>query len=147
MATVLIAGTTGFTLDAALNAVGFFSPGVVGLTAASGCLGLKKAGESAMLARREARARREREKAETAERRRLEEWSRLALRPRERAQALADRIRTSGGDSSLIARLEQELALRNEGISSTQALHELSEDVLHRYRTGALAGRGGAAPA
>ncbi|MEU4338939.1 hypothetical protein AB0F59_30535 [Micromonospora lupini] len=46
MATVLLAGTAGFLVDAALNLVGFLSPGAAGIAAASAALGLKKALEA-----------------------------------------------------------------------------------------------------
>lgn len=47
VATILLAGTLGFTLDAGLNIIGFFSPGHVGITFASTALGAKKAWEAA----------------------------------------------------------------------------------------------------
>lgn len=53
-ATVLLAGSLGFTIDAGLSVVGFLSPGAVGITAASTALGLKKALE-AKRARRDER--------------------------------------------------------------------------------------------
>lgn len=46
VAVVLIAGTTGFLIDAGLNAIGFLQPGAVGITFASGALGLKRGIES-----------------------------------------------------------------------------------------------------
>jgi hypothetical protein len=45
-ATILLAGTLGFVLDAGLNVVGFLSPGYVGLTFATTALGAKKALEA-----------------------------------------------------------------------------------------------------
>lgn len=42
VAVVLIAGTTGFLIDAGLNAIGFLQPGAVGITFASGALGIKR---------------------------------------------------------------------------------------------------------
>lgn len=42
VAVVLIAGTAGFLIDAGLNAIGFLEPGAVGVTFASGALGIKK---------------------------------------------------------------------------------------------------------
>lgn len=42
MATILIAGTAGYVVDAGLNLVGFLEPGFVGLFAATSALGLKK---------------------------------------------------------------------------------------------------------
>ena len=45
-ATVLLAGTLGFVLDAGLNIVGFLEPGYVGFTFASSALGLKRAWEA-----------------------------------------------------------------------------------------------------
>jgi len=47
VATILLAGTLGFTLDAGLNIIGFLSPGYVGITFASTALGAKKAWEGA----------------------------------------------------------------------------------------------------
>ena len=49
LAIVLIAGTTGFVVDAGLNAVGFLEPGAVGIGAATGALGVKKAIEAALI--------------------------------------------------------------------------------------------------
>lgn len=46
IATVLIAGVLGYTVDAGLNAVGFMEPGIVGNASALGALGVKKAWES-----------------------------------------------------------------------------------------------------
>ena len=43
VAVVLIAGTAGFMLDAALNVFGFLSPGLAGGACATGALGLKVA--------------------------------------------------------------------------------------------------------
>ena len=45
-ATVLLAGTVGFVLDAGLNMIGFLDPGYVGFTFASSALGLKRAWEA-----------------------------------------------------------------------------------------------------
>ena len=45
-ATVLLAGTVGFVLDAGLNVAGFLEPGYVGFTFASSALGLKRAWEA-----------------------------------------------------------------------------------------------------
>lgn len=45
-ATVLIAGVAGLTVDAGLNLIGFMSPGTVGISAASGALGVKKSIEA-----------------------------------------------------------------------------------------------------
>jgi len=56
-ATVLIAGTAGLVVDAALSIHGFLSPGAVGIAAAGGALGLKKSWEAA-LANKKARDRR-----------------------------------------------------------------------------------------
>jgi hypothetical protein len=46
IATVLIFGVAGYTIDAGLNAVGFMEPGIVGNASALGALGVKKAWES-----------------------------------------------------------------------------------------------------
>ncbi|HET7160591.1 MAG TPA: hypothetical protein VFI62_16445, partial [Burkholderiales bacterium] len=45
-ATVLLAGTAGFVLDAGLNIVGFLEPGYVGFTFATTALGVKRAWEA-----------------------------------------------------------------------------------------------------
>lgn len=42
LAVVLLASTVGFSVDAALNAVGFLEPGYAAALFASGALGLKK---------------------------------------------------------------------------------------------------------
>lgn len=47
VAVVLVAGTAGLLLDAGLNIIGFLSPGTVGVTFATGSLGLKKTVEAA----------------------------------------------------------------------------------------------------
>jgi hypothetical protein len=52
-AVFLLAGAAGFVADAGLNIVGFFSPGVVGVTAASSALGAKKAWDANRLASKE----------------------------------------------------------------------------------------------
>jgi hypothetical protein len=51
MATVLVAGTAGFLVDALLSAHGVLSPGQVGVSAAAGALGLKKSLQAALLTR------------------------------------------------------------------------------------------------
>jgi hypothetical protein len=43
LATVLLAGTVGFVIDAGLSVFGFLSPGQTGILAASSALGIKKA--------------------------------------------------------------------------------------------------------
>lgn len=43
IATILLAGTAGFVIDAGLNVVGFLEPGIVGLTFATTALGAKQA--------------------------------------------------------------------------------------------------------
>lgn len=43
IATILLAGTAGFVIDAGLNLVGFLEPGIVGLTFATTALGAKQA--------------------------------------------------------------------------------------------------------
>jgi hypothetical protein len=55
VATVLIAGTAGYLVDAGLNSVGFLEPGIVGIVSASGMLGLKQ-GVEALAENRRARA-------------------------------------------------------------------------------------------
>jgi hypothetical protein len=56
MAVVLLAGTAGFVVDAGLNVVGFLSPGVVGVTAATGALGVKRTFDAYRQRRRDLRA-------------------------------------------------------------------------------------------
>lgn len=57
IATILIAGTAGYVVDAGLNAVGFLEPGIVGVTAASAALGIKKTIDANRARAREEKAR------------------------------------------------------------------------------------------
>ncbi len=89
VATVLIDGTAGFVLDAGLNFVGFLEPGYVGVVAASGALGLKKAIEAGLAKRREQKAQ---EQKHEKEKKRAAELQSL-LSKDERYQPLAWRLR------------------------------------------------------
>src|ERR1700726_158618 len=51
-ATILVAGTIGFVVDAALSVHGAFSPGTVGTLSAGGALGLKKGLQGKITTRR-----------------------------------------------------------------------------------------------
>jgi hypothetical protein len=103
-ATILIAGTAGFMLDAGLNVIGFLSPGHVGIAAASAALGVKKAIEAGVQPGRD----------------------------RNRALTRARKLRAflvSNGPMYLIAPVDREIALLEAGVtdpsSANAALDEL----------------------
>ncbi len=118
IATVLIFGTGGFLVDAGLNAVGFLEPGVVGITAASGALGVKKAVESALTRRRERKA--------------LEQ-------KRTNEKEKAGKLRALLGDdkrySDLAQRLERELKLFDSGIVEIDDLKANVDQIIRDYRS------------
>jgi hypothetical protein len=52
LATILVAGTAGFVIDAAFNPVGFLTAPNTGLVCASGALGVKKSIDAGLAKRR-----------------------------------------------------------------------------------------------
>jgi hypothetical protein len=117
LATVLIFGTSGFLLDAGLNVVGFLEPGLVGVAAASGALGIKKAAESALAKRSEQK---EKEK-------RLDEETK-------RATELRALLGDDTTHQDLAQRLELELKLSESNIIDADALKTSVEDIIKEYR-------------
>jgi len=113
MATVLLAGSLGFTVDAGLNAVGFLSPGNVGITAASASLGLKKGWEAAWTQR--SRGRRGR-----------------TLPPRHRAVRLLRRLEES--EEAASDRVKQDLDLFERGLIDGNALNSVIDEALNEIR-------------
>jgi hypothetical protein len=116
-ATVLIAGTAGFLVDAGLNVVGFLEPGYVGITAAAGALGVKKAAQAGLAKRREQKAR---EQNREAEKKRAKEL-RTLLSDEEKYQDLAQR-------------LQQELKLFEAGIIDAEELKASVNEIVKGYR-------------
>ena len=102
-ATVLLAGAAGFVGDAALNLVGFLSPGYVGITAATAALGAKKAAES--------------------------RWRRRRLVSR--ANRLVSQLRASGPDKA--ARdLDRALGLHRQRLVDDEVLASACDDAVAR---------------
>lgn len=114
IATVLVFGTTGFLIDAGLNAVGFLEPGVVGITAASGALGVKKSIEATLAARRERKAQ---------QRNRLAETHRAA------------QLRTLLRDDQLKQRLDSAVNLFESGIIDIEAFKVSIDEIVDAYRS------------
>lgn len=111
-ATVLLAGSLGFVLDAGLNVVGFFSPGTVGVTAAGAALGAKKGWE--------------------ARRAHINAMKR-AHKARHRATETMELFRGRGYDAGVV-RLEAELELYDRGLTANDALDRALDDILATYR-------------
>jgi hypothetical protein len=109
LATVLLAGTAGFFVDAGLNVVGFLEPGLVGITAASGALGVKKAVEARLLA----------VQAKQGE--------------RKRAARLLERLRRDA-NGVLADRLQREIELFDDGITGVEELRSRVDETLNEYR-------------
>lgn len=118
-ATVLIAGTAGYLVDAGLNVVGFLEPGYVGITAAAGALGVKKAVDASLARRRERKAR---EQNRGDEKKRAKEL--LSL--------LGDEEKYQG----LTQQLERELKLFEAGIIEVEELKARINEIVKDYRSG-----------
>lgn len=112
LATLLLAGTAGFLVDAGLNAVGFLSPGAVGITSASAALGVKKSWEASNSRRRTARRLRQ------------------ALSRAERLYAYLKQ----NGEDLLALEIQREVDLCREQISSENHLENTIDSVLERLR-------------
>jgi hypothetical protein len=124
-ATILIAGTAGLVVDAGLNLIGFLEPGVVGLGAASGALGLKKSWE-----------------ANRAQRRAAKHGERAVDRARALLAILREQQR-----SGLAAELEQELAYFEKDIIDDDGLDGAVRATLDKLRASPQAAPGSAAVA
>jgi len=112
MATVLLVGSAGFVVDAGLNAIGFLSPGAVGVTAASGALGIKKsyeAGRKTRMARWQAQAAQERAS---------------------KAMRYLERTNFSNGK----IRLRAEIDLHRDGVTDDASLDLAVNEILAAYR-------------
>jgi hypothetical protein len=122
-ATILLAGTAGFVVDAGLNIIGFLSPGYVGVTSASAALGLKKAWEGGRAAKR-LRAR--------------------AKKAVDRATALKDYL-DGQGRTDLVIMLDQQLALHEAGVINAESLDQATDSVVVRLRSEAASSQPGSA--
>jgi hypothetical protein len=111
-AVVLVAGTVGFLADAALNLVGFCSPGVVGATTAAAALGVKKSYEAERAVRR---ARRE---------------ERFALHRAAVAMTFLNQRYPQGRE-----RLRFDVALRQAGVIDDEQLSRCVDEVIDAYRS------------
>jgi hypothetical protein len=116
MATILIFGTAGFVLDAGLNVVGFLEPGYVGISAASGALGIKKAAEAALGRHRERKA---------LEQRRWNE--------KKRARNLLGLLNKENRCPELVQRLQRELELFESEIVDVDAFKTSIDEIINGY--------------
>jgi hypothetical protein len=117
MAVVLIAGTAGFVLDAGLNVIGFLEPGFVGVAAASGALGLKKAAEAGLAKRGEQKSQKQKRGDEI-----------------KRAKELQSLLSKDDRHQSLSKRLGRELELFELGIINIDDLKASVDEVIKTYR-------------
>jgi hypothetical protein len=117
LATVLIAGTAGFLVDAWLNFIGFLEPGYVGIIAASIALGLKKAVEASL------KTRRLRERAKNL----------LALLRNSQKDEL---VKRNSQKDELVKRLEKEIELFNKGIIHTNDFQASVGEIIKSYHKG-----------
>lgn len=117
MAVVLVSGTAGFLVDAGLNAVGFLEPGYVGVTAATGALGMKKSID-AFTARRRSRSAREQQ-------------VRAIQRKVDRLHALLE----SSGHQDLRQRLTREHNLFAESITDLESFEDHFQTIVDAYRS------------
>lgn len=117
VAVVLIAGTTGFLIDAGLNFIGFLQPGAVGVTFASGALGIKKGIEAFT----------EKKKIKKLEAKKLEEEkNELQTRIRQLLQLLKD--------ETSIEILEEDYKLYNLGLLSKEDLEVSVAKIIQTIR-------------
>lgn len=117
IAVVLIAGVTGLVLDAGLNVVGFLEPGMAGVAAAAGALGLKKAAEASLAKRQERKAQRQQRSAE-----------------QKRAAELQALLSKDEQHQALVQRLSRERELFELGIISVDDLKASVDEVIKAYR-------------
>lgn len=111
-ATILLAGTAGLAVDAGLNVIGFMEPGLVGLSAATAALGLKKSWEA------------------NRTRRKIEGHGGRAI---ERAGALLE-ILNDKGRTELVHELEDEVGYFRAGVTSEADLDAAVRSALDRLR-------------
>lgn len=125
-ATILIAGTAGFVIDAALSVHGVFSPGTVGALSASGALGLKKAWEARRaMARSADEARREKEARDSQKHQAYE-----------RADYVVNLLDRGGHSHEPQAqRLRDEMTLVVRGLSNSETLEGVVNEVIDHYRS------------
>lgn len=127
LATVLVFGTAGFLVDAGLNAVGFLEPGVVGITSASGALGVKKSIEAALTARRERK--RERWK-------RIDEMEKVESERRAEIKRAEELLTLLGNEAlPLKQRLELEIKFFQKGIIEIDAFKVRIDEIVNDYRS------------
>lgn len=119
LATILLAGTAGFVLDAGLNVVGFMSPGYVGITAASTALGIKKSIEASASSHQRANDRK-RDRDEQID----------------RAKTLADEFRAEEPDIAEAA--DREHRLLKKKIADPDGSRLVLDSLVQRYREGPL---------
>lgn len=110
LAVVLICGTAGFLVDAGLNAVGFLEPGYVGMTAATGALGLKKGIEIGFSKIRQGK------------------------RERRRAASLIELLEEEG-HHALVYRLQRDLELFESGVVDVDSFRANVTEVVEAYRS------------
>lgn len=118
LATILICGTAGFLVDAGLNAVGFLEPGYVGITAASGALGLKKGAEAAWTARQ-------------TRKKRIEDIENVRVKANSLLKLLG-----SKGDQDLVQQLERDIELFDSGIVGAESLESSIQETIRAYQSG-----------
>jgi ferredoxin-fold anticodon binding domain-containing protein len=147
IATVLVFGTAGFLVDAGLNAVGFLEPGVVGVTAASGALGVKKSIEATLALRREREAERKKrideeqkreeegkEKAQKLSEAEMQEWRKRQAEVT-RAEQLCTLLENDPKHENLKQRLELEIKLFETRITDIDAFKVSIDEIVNTYRS------------
>jgi len=118
MATILIFGTAGFVVDAGLNVVGFLEPGYVGISAAAGALGVKKAAEAALGRRRERKILYQRHQDEEM-----------------RANHLSVLLSEPVHHADLVQRLQRERGLFESGIVDVDTFGSSIDQIISDYRS------------
>ncbi|GAA0953622.1 hypothetical protein GCM10009554_58240 [Kribbella koreensis] len=119
MAVVLLAGTAGFVAEAGLSLVGFMSPGVVGITAATGALGVKRSIDAWQLRRRRIRAE--------------HLYSQDIMR---RIDTIRLMLRAAYVPAEVESRLDREVELYTAGVTSIEDLHEAVQQTVEYLRRG-----------
>jgi hypothetical protein len=119
MAVVLLAGTVGFVADAGLNLIGFLSPGVVGIAAATSALGVKRGVDAWRLRRQQLRAE-----------------HLLATDLLRRVEIIRLMLRADSTPHEAFGRLQREVELYEAGLSSIENLHEAVDEAVDWLRRG-----------
>lgn len=117
MAVLLLAGTAGFVADAGLNVIGFLSPGVVGIAAATSALGVKRSVDAW-------RQRRLRHRAERS----------LAAALRLRVKIVQRMLTAKSVPSWIGERLDAELELYEAGVTSIDELSYAVDEAVEWLR-------------